>query len=105
MSIAVTDACRNMEEELTGWKTKMQSLLRKMETLREADRERMFPNVRDLNACIAEMSVRIEQLKTECPAALAASIEEMEQATVDMRSRYEETLEYIGRHAPVSIPG
>lgn len=105
MSIAVTDACRNMEEELNGWKTKVQSLLRKMETLREADRERLFPNVRDLNACIAEMSARIDQLKTECPEGLTARIEEMEYATIDMRSRYEETLEYIGRHAPVSIPG
>ena len=105
MSSAVTDACRNMEEELNGWKTKVQSLLRKMETLREADRERLFPNVRDLNACIAEMSARIDQLKAECPEYLTARIEEMEHATIDMRSRYEETLEYIGRHAPVSIPG
>jgi predicted nucleotide-binding protein (sugar kinase/HSP70/actin superfamily) len=47
----------------------------------------------------------MDLLKTECPEAMADSVEEMEQATVDMRSRYEETLEYIGRHAPVSIPG
>lgn len=105
MSVVVTDMCRNMEEQLDAWKMKIQDLLRKLETLRENDRERIFPNIRDLNACIAEMTARIEQLRTECPGSWAARLEEIELGTVDMRARYEETMEHIGRHAPVSVPG
>jgi hypothetical protein len=29
----------------------------------------------------------------------------MEQGSVDMRSKYEETMEAIGKAAPVSVPG
>ena len=105
MSIVVTDRCHRMEEQLGVWKSTLQGLLRRLETLREVDRERLHPSVRDINACIAEMTARIEQLRADCPAGWADSLEEDERATIDMRGRYEETVEAIGRHAPVSIPG
>jgi hypothetical protein len=105
MSVTVTDACRNLEDQLNGWKTKIQDLLRQVETLRDTDRERIFPSIRNLNACVVEMNARIEQLRHECPEFWAARLEETEQGTIDMRGRYEETMDYIGRHAPVSIPG
>jgi hypothetical protein len=94
-----------MEMELTAWKAKMYDLTRKVETLGSKEREKVLPNIQDLNMFITEMSNRIEQLKNECPTEWSPQKKEIDEGSVDMRGKYEETMEYIGKAAPVSIAG
>jgi len=47
----------------------------------------------------------VVQLKTECPADWSPIKTEIDEGSIDMRGKYEETMEYIGKAAPVSIPG
>jgi hypothetical protein len=101
----VVDYCKGMEMEVIAWKAKMYDLTRKVESLGSKEREKVLPNVQDLNMLIAEMSSRIEQLKNECPSEWSPHKKEIDKGTVDMRGKYEETMDYIGRYAPVSIPG
>jgi hypothetical protein len=54
---------------------------------------------------LEEMSDRVEKLKTECPSDWSPIKNEIEEGSVDMRGKYEETMEYIGKYSPVSIPG
>ena len=54
---------------------------------------------------LEEMSDRVEKLKTECPSDWSPIKKDIETGGVNMRSKYEETMEYIGKAAPVSIPG
>jgi hypothetical protein len=51
------------------------------------------------------MEDRIDKLRTECPTEWSPVKKEVDDAHVDMRSKYEETLEFIGKASPVSIPG
>jgi hypothetical protein len=51
------------------------------------------------------MAQRIDQLRTECPSDWSLNKEELEQGSLDMRSKYEKTIEAIGKAAPFSIPG
>ena len=51
------------------------------------------------------MSGRVEKLKTECPSDWSPDKKEIEQGGTNMRGKYEETMEFIGKAAPVSIPG
>ncbi len=51
------------------------------------------------------MEDRIHKLETECPTEWSPIKKEIDEAHVDMRGRYEETMEAIGKAAPVSIPG
>jgi len=51
------------------------------------------------------MSSRIEELKNECPTEWSPQKKEIDQVSVDVRGQYEQTMDYIGKHAPVSIPG
>jgi hypothetical protein len=44
-------------------------------------------------------------LKTECPSKWSSDKKKIDKGTVDMRAKYEETMEYIGKSSPVSIPG
>ena len=101
----VVDYCKGMEMELTAWKAKMYDLTRKVESLGSKEREKVLPNIQDLNMLITDMSTRIEQLKNECPTEWTPQKKNIDSGTVDMRGKYEETMEYIGKHSPVSIAG
>jgi hypothetical protein len=54
---------------------------------------------------ITDMEDRIHTLETECPTEWSPIKKEIDDAHVDMRGKYEETMEAIGTAAPVSIPG
>jgi hypothetical protein len=101
----VTDYCKGMEMELTAWKAKVYDLTRKVETLGSKEREKILPNIQDLHMFITDMTTRIEQLRNECPTEWSPQKKDIDKGSVDMRGRYEQTMEYIGKAAPVSIAG
>ena len=99
------DFCKGIEMELTAWKAKVYDAIRKIETLSSGDREKVLPNIQDINIIVTELEDKIESLKTECPSDWSPQKKDIEDAHVDMRSKYEETMEIIGKASPVSIPG
>jgi hypothetical protein len=101
----VKDFCQAMESEMTSWKAKFYDAMRKVEGLGTAEREKMLHNIQDLNMLMDDMAKRVEQLRTECPSDWSPVKKDLEQGSVDMRSKYEETMEEIGKASPVSIPG
>jgi hypothetical protein len=101
----VKDYCSGLEMEMTAWKAKLYDLTRKMDRLGTKEKEKVLANVEDLHILLAEMGDRVQQLKTECPSDYGTDKKQIEQASVDMRSKFESTMDYIGSAAPVSIPG
>ncbi len=101
----VKDYCRGVEQELTAWKAKLYDLTRRVDRLGSAEKEKVLQNVEDLHILVTEMGDRIDQLRNECPTEWSPQKKEIDGAHVDMRSKYEETMEFIGKAAPVSIPG
>ena len=101
----VKDFCSGMEMEMTAWKAKMYDAMRKIDKLGSAEKEKILMNVQDLNMILDDMAQRVEQLRTECPSDWSPVKREIEKGTVDMRGKYEETMEAIGKAAPVSVPG
>lgn len=101
----VKDFCSAMEAEMTSWKAKLYDVMRRIDRLGTAEREKMLLNIQDLNIFLDDMSSRVEQLRTECPSDWSPIKKDLEQGHIDMRSRYEETMEAIGKASPVSIPG
>lgn len=101
----VKDYCKGMETEMTAWKAKLYDVMRKVDVLGSAEKEKILPNVEDLHMFLEEMTDRIEKLKTECPSDWSPDKKEIEEGSVDMRGKYEETMEYIGKASPVSIAG
>ena len=83
----------------------MYDLTRKIDGLGCKAKEKVLPNIQDLNMLITEMSSRIEQLKNECPTEWSPRKKDIDEGSVDMRGKYEQTLDYIGKFSPVSIPG
>ena len=101
----VQDFCKGMEVEMTAWKAKLYDVMRKVDKLGSAEKEKVLPNIEDLHMFLEEMSDRVETLKTECPSDWSPVKKDIEEGTTDMREKYEETMEYIGQASPVSIPG
>jgi len=101
----VQDYCRAMNMELTAWKAKMYDVTRRMDKLGSAEKEKILGNVEDMHILITEMEDRVNQLTRECPAEWSPIKTEIDNAHVDMRSKFEETMAFIGKAAPVSVPG
>ena len=101
----VQDYCRGMEAEMTAWKAKLYDVMRKVDGLGSADKEKVLPNIEDLHMLLNEMADRVENLKTECPSDWSPVKGDIEKGSVDMRGKYEETMDYIGKASPVSIAG
>lgn len=101
----VKDYCKSMETEMTAWKAKLYDVMRKVDGLGSAEKEKILPNIEDLHILLNEMAERVENLKTECPSDWSPVKEEIEGGSIDMRSKYEETMDYIGKASPVSIAG
>lgn len=101
----VKDYCSGLEMEMTAWKAKLYDLTRKVDSLGTAEKEKVLANVEDLHILLTEMSDRVEQLKNECPSDWGSEKKKIEDAHVDMRSKFESTMDAIGKAAPVSVPG
>jgi hypothetical protein len=101
----VIDYCKAMETEMTAWKAKLYDTMRKIDKLGTAEREKILPNIEDLHMMLEEMEGRVGQLRNECPSEWSPEKDDIDSGVIDMRGKYEETMEYIGKAAPVSIPG
>lgn len=101
----VKDFCKGIESEMTAWKAKLYDTMRKVDHLGSAEKQKMLANIEDLHILLQEMSDRVDQLRTECPSDWSPVKKEIEQGTIDMRGKYEETMKLIGEASPVSIPG
>jgi hypothetical protein len=101
----VKDYCGAMSVELAGWKAKMYDVVRRLDKMGTAEREKILPQIEDIHILIEEMGGRVEQLNTECPSEWSPEKQAIDRAHVDVRSKYEETMEFIGKAAPVSVPG
>ena len=101
----VKDFCTGLEMELTAWKAKLYDMSNKIDRLGTAEKEKALGNFGDLKIALAEMEDRIQKLKTECPSDWSPQKKKIDSAHVDMRGKYEETMDFIGKAAPVSVPG
>ena len=101
----VLDYCKGLENEMTAWKAKLYDVMRKVDKLGSSEKEKVLPNIEDLHMFLEEMTDRVETLKTECPSDWSPMKKEIEDSSINMRGKYEDTMDYIGQAAPVSIPG
>jgi len=101
----VQDYCKGIDVEMTAWKAKLYDVMRKVDKLGSSEKEKILPNIEDLHMLLEEMSDRVENLKTECPSDWSPMKKEIEDGSIDMRGKYAETMDYIGKDSPVSIPG
>jgi hypothetical protein len=101
----VNDYCKNVELELGVWKARLFDLQRKFDALPGKAKDKVLYQYGDLVNIITDLEVRLDTLRNECPTEWSPVKKEIDNGTTDLRAKYEETMEIIGKAAPVSIPG
>jgi hypothetical protein len=94
-----------MEAELMAWKAKLFDVVSRSDNLSTGEKEKVWTYFNDMKMIIQDLEDKIESLKNECPSEWSPQKKEIEDAHVDMRSKYDETLDFIGKAAPFSVPG
>jgi hypothetical protein len=101
----VNEYCKNVELELGVWKARLFDLQRKFDALPGVTKDKVLYQYGDLVNIITELEERLGTLRNECPTEWSPVKKEIDVGTTDLRAKYEETMEAIGKAAPVSIPG
>ncbi len=66
MAMELNDYCDNVTRELSGWKEKMDGIVRKFDHVSTGDKERVVNEVNELHIIADELYDRIEGLKKAC---------------------------------------
>ena len=86
----VKDYCRNMEMELTSWKSKLYDVLRKMDSASTGDKEKVFEDINGLHILMTELEDRLDKLRTSCPTDWSPEDKEIRVKLEDLESRYKD---------------
>jgi hypothetical protein len=69
------------------------------------EREKILPKVQDMHILVDDMEARIHELERECPSEWSPYKKSLDDAHVDMRAKYDETMAHVGKATPVSVAG
>ena len=86
----VTSYCENVSKELTGWKAKVDGIVKKLDKMPSGDKEKVVPQVNEMHALMDEIQDRIERLKRECPAEWSPDKIELDSKISRINNIYEE---------------
>lgn len=101
----VNEYCKNVELELGVWKARLFDLQRKFDALPGVAKDKVLYQYGDLVNIITELEDRLGALRNECPTEWSPVKKEIDEGTIDLRAKYDQAIEAIGKAAPVSIPG
>ncbi|MGW8195759.1 MAG: hypothetical protein ACWGOX_15995 [Desulforhopalus sp.] len=63
----IHDYCKNVNTELTEWKSRLHDVVAKMDHLPTGDKQKIFEEINGLHIILTELEERIERLNTSCP--------------------------------------
>ncbi len=93
-SMEVKDYCRNVEMELTLWKSKLYDVIRKMDEAATGDKEKMYEDINGLHILMTELEDRVDALRTSCPNEWRPEEEEIKVKFGQLQNRYKETAKF-----------
>lgn len=82
------DYCKGIETKLIAWKAKMYDLTRKTAIRGSEERKNVLINIQDQNMPITETSSFAEQLKTVLPTERTPQRKNIDNGSVEIRSKY-----------------
>jgi len=89
------DYCRSVEIELYGWKAKMYDMVRKVDSLRSSEKEKVASQIEELHNQISRMETIIEQLQTECPIEFGPQKKQLEETGEGLKKKYEDAMSAV----------
>ena len=82
--------CGSLSKELTGWKAKIEVIVKELDRIPSVDKEKVVPEVNELHALIEGIEDRIERLKKDCPEEWSPDKIELDSKLTQITNIYEE---------------
>ena len=89
----VKDYCSGLQCELTGWKAKIYDVIRRIDKMPSAEKEKAESNVNDLHKIIDAISEKMSWLNNECPLDYESHKKELDNKVVELKTKWEDVLE------------
>lgn len=86
----VKEYCRNVEMELTHWKSKLYDVIRKMDMASTGQKEKVYEEINGLHILLTELEDRLDSLRMSCPTEWQPEQEEIKVKLGDLKNRYNE---------------
>ncbi len=86
----VKDYCKNVDIELNAWRAKLYNVMRQMDNLPAADKQKVHDQVDGLHTIVHELDERIDQLRTSCPTEWAPDRSAIKGKITEMEEQYDE---------------
>jgi hypothetical protein len=87
----IKDYCRNVDMELTLWKSKLYDVIRKMDKAPTGNKQRIYEEINGLHILLTELEDRLDGLRKECPTEWNPEREEIKVKMSNLENRYKET--------------
>ncbi|MFC1844255.1 hypothetical protein ACFLZ5_05640 [Thermodesulfobacteriota bacterium] len=91
----VKDYCKNVDIELNAWRAKLYNVMRQMDELPEADKQKVHEQVDGLHTIVHDLDERIDQLRTSCPTEWAPQKTEIKGKIGTLEKQYDEIDSYF----------
>ncbi|MGO9567353.1 MAG: hypothetical protein ACLP5H_07435 [Desulfomonilaceae bacterium] len=87
--------CENLAVELSGWRVKVNDVVRKLDEAASGDKEKVVPEINDLHMIMEELDERINKLRAECPTAWEPQRAEVEGKMAHLKHTWEGVWENV----------
>ena len=88
--------CDTLEKQLTGWKAKLDDVIRVVDKLSARDKETVLPSIRSLHAVVEEIDGEVEQLRTACPADWSPNRQAIDAKMAELRQTLKKLSAEVG---------
>ncbi len=92
----VKDYCASVSQELAAWKAKMNDVSQKAAALKDVDREKAEPIVKELNAMMGDIDQRIAVLARECPSEWSDDKSDIDGKITQAKEKWKEVWGALG---------
>jgi hypothetical protein len=89
------DYCNNVQIELTGWKAKVDDVMRKLDKVDTGDKGNIVSLINDIHIIVEGLSDRISQLERECPTEWAPEREAIQNKLQALDYKWDEVWQRV----------
>ena len=90
------DYCESVGSELTGWKAKLDDVIRRTENLTGNDKQYVEPMVAELKDMVDDLDERIVTLASECPSEWASEKSDIDGKMFQVTHKWKEVWGAMG---------
>lgn len=92
----VSSYCDTLEKHLTEWKAKIYDVIRIVDKLSDAEKETVFPSIRNLHTIVEEINEQLTQLQAACPSDWSPNRKTIDEKMADLQQTLKSLSDKVG---------